>query len=48
MGRKPFDFGYGAATYTNNKVYPDHGIPYWPEQSIILDNFIVSILIASF
>ena len=30
-----FDFGYGAATYTNNKVYTDHGIPYWPSKGII-------------
>lgn len=29
-----FDFGYGAASFTNNKVYPDHGIPYWPDKSI--------------
>jgi len=28
------DFGYGAASYTNNKTYPDHGIPYWPHKSI--------------
>ncbi len=29
-----FNFGYGAATFTNNKVYPDHGIPYWPDKSM--------------
>ena len=29
-----FNFGYGAASFTNNKVYPDHGIPYWPDKSI--------------
>ena len=34
VGRKPFNFGYGAATFTNNKVYPDHGIPYWPDKSM--------------
>lgn len=30
-----FNFGYGAATFTNNKIYPDHGIPYWPSKSIL-------------
>lgn len=28
------DFGYGAASYTNKKIYPGHGIPYWPHKSI--------------
>jgi len=28
------DFGYGAASYTNKKIYPNHGIPYWPHKSI--------------
>ena len=30
-----YDFGYGAATYTNNKTYPDHGIPYWLHKSLL-------------
>jgi hypothetical protein len=28
-----FDFGYGATTYTNRKIYYDHAIPYWPHKS---------------
>ena len=27
-----YDFGYGASTITNKKVYPDHAIPYWPHK----------------
>ena len=26
------DFGYGAATLTNNKILPGHSIPYWPHK----------------
>lgn len=25
-----YDFGYGAGSITNNKVYSGHGLPYWP------------------
>ena len=28
-----YNFGYGASTYTNKKIYYDHGIPYWPHKS---------------
>ena len=28
-----YNFGYGATTYTNNRIYYDHGIPYWPHKS---------------
>jgi protoporphyrinogen oxidase len=27
-----YDFGYGAASLTNNKLYAGHAIPYWPHQ----------------
>jgi len=27
------NFGYGASTITNSKIYPYHGIPYWPHKS---------------
>lgn len=26
------DFGFGAASLTNNRLYSDHAIPYWPHQ----------------
>ncbi len=29
------DFGFGAASLTNNKIYPFHAIPYWPHKSKI-------------
>ncbi len=25
-----YDFGFGGASLTNNKIYPYHAIPYWP------------------
>ena len=28
------NFGYGAATFTNNKIYKHHAIPYWPHNGI--------------
>ncbi len=28
-----YNFGYGASTYTNKKIYNNHAIPYWPHQS---------------
>lgn len=31
-----YNFGYGASSYTNNKIYPFHGIPYWPDLSKII------------
>ena len=42
------DFGYGAATFTNKKVYENHGIPYWPHKGILftLNCLIKYILIA--
>lgn len=27
------NFNYGASTVTNSKIYPYHGIPYWPHKS---------------
>ncbi len=41
------NFGYGAATYTNKKTYPDHGIPYWPHKGFFfsLYSFIQYILL---
>lgn len=29
------NFGYGAATFTNNKIYEDHAIPYWPHKGLL-------------
>ncbi len=31
-----YDYGYGASSFTNNKIFPQHGIPYWPHESKIL------------
>ena len=28
------NFGYGAASYTNKRIYPRHGIPYWPHKGV--------------
>lgn len=28
-----YNFNYGASTITNSKIYPYHGIPYWPHKS---------------
>ena len=33
VGKETFNFGYGAASFTNNKIYPNYGIPY-PDKSI--------------
>jgi len=29
-----YNFGYGASTFTNNKIYENHAIPYWPHKGI--------------
>ena len=36
-----FNFGYGASTFTNNKIYENHAIPYWPHKGMffILKSF---------
>ncbi len=28
------NFGYGASTFINNKIYENHAIPYWPHKGI--------------
>ena len=30
-----YNFGYGASTFTNNKIYENHAIPYWPHKGFL-------------
>jgi len=35
LGKDVFtDFGYGAASVTNRKIYEYHALPYWPHMGI--------------